>query len=89
VIDETLDARHAKYGYFEDVCRTTYAIRNVIEAELEARGKVLAPDQMYAIEMIAVKLGRIINGDPNYDDNWRDISGYATLIVDRLNGRLR
>lgn len=89
MIDETLDARHEKYGYFIDVCETTYAIRNVIEAELEARNKVLAPDMLYAIEMIAVKLGRIINGDPNYDDNWRDISGYATLIVDRLNGRIR
>lgn len=65
MIEETLNARHDKYGYFIDVCRTTYAIRHVIAAELEARNKVLEPDQLYAIEMIAVKLGRIINGETN------------------------
>ena len=34
--------------------------------------------------MICHKLGRIINGDPNYDDSWLDIAGYAQLIVNRL-----
>jgi hypothetical protein len=89
MIEETLNARHDKYGFFVDLCRTTYAIREVVNAELESRNKVLDPDQMYALDMILVKIGRIINGDPNYDDNWRDISGYATLVADRLNGRMR
>lgn len=89
MIEETLNARHDKYGFFVDLCRTTYAIREVVNAELESRNKVLDADQMYALDMILVKIGRIINGDPNYDDNWRDISGYATLVADRLNGRMR
>jgi len=25
-----------------------------------------------------------LNGDPNYDDSWVDIAGYATLIAKRL-----
>ena len=37
-----------------------------------------------AITMIANKLGRVINGDPYYDDSWRDIAGYATLVVKEL-----
>jgi hypothetical protein len=34
--------------------------------------------------MIAHKIGRILNGDPNYADSWIDIAGYAQLVADRL-----
>lgn len=34
--------------------------------------------------MIAHKIGRILNGDPNYADSWIDIAGYAKLVADRL-----
>lgn len=89
MIDETLDARGETYGKFVDLARTTYAIRSVIEAELEARNKVLDPDMMYAIEMIVVKLSRVINGDARHADSWHDIAGYSQLVADRLNGRSR
>jgi hypothetical protein len=36
--------------------------------------------------MIMHKVARILNGDPNYADNWIDIAGYATLVADRLEG---
>jgi hypothetical protein len=36
-----------------------------------------------AIDMIIVKLSRILCGDPNHPDHWRDIIGYAELA---LNG---
>lgn len=44
----------------------------------------LAPDQREALEMMAVKIARILNGDPNHADNWRDIEGYARLVANRL-----
>jgi hypothetical protein len=44
----------------------------------------LTDDQWEAMEMIAHKLARIINGDPDYHDNWADIAGYAKLVADRL-----
>ena len=34
--------------------------------------------------MISHKIARIMNGDPNYADNWIDIAGYATLVANRL-----
>jgi len=46
----------------------------------------LAADQREALEMIAHKIARIINGDPNYADSWVDIAGYAKLVSDRLEG---
>lgn len=44
----------------------------------------LPADMKEALEMIQHKIARIINGDPNYTDNWHDIQGYAKLIEDRL-----
>ena len=44
----------------------------------------LSPDQAEALDMIAHKIARILNGDPNHHDHWHDIAGYATLIADRL-----
>lgn len=43
-------------------------------------------DAVEALEMIAHKIGRILNGDPGYADSWVDIAGYAQLVADRLNG---
>jgi hypothetical protein len=39
---------------------------------------------MEALDMICHKIGRIINGDANYHDNWLDIAGYSMLVADRL-----
>jgi hypothetical protein len=48
--------------------------------------KRLAPYQKEALEMKAHKIGRILNGDPDYSDSWIDIAGYAQLVADRLEG---
>ena len=34
--------------------------------------------------MIASKIARIVNGDPDYADNWHDIAGYARLVEKEL-----
>jgi hypothetical protein len=49
----------------------------------------LAFDQREAIDMIIHKLGRIINGNPDKVDSWRDVAGYSTLVADRLEGNAR
>ena len=33
-----------------------------------------------SLDMIAVKISRIINGDQNNPDHWLDIAGYAMLV---------
>jgi hypothetical protein len=49
----------------------------------------LADDQREALDMIVHKIGRILNGDPNYQDSWQDIVGYAKLVADRLTSEQR
>jgi len=83
-VDATLAERGARYGRFDGHARVTQAIKDAMQREPGwAR---LTPSQKEAAEMIAHKLGRIINGDPNYADSWHDIAGYAGLVERELNG---
>lgn len=85
-IDVTLKERGERYGKFKEHARITMQMKNYIREELEKREKDLAYDQLEALDMICHKIGRIINGDPNYADSWVDIAGYAKLVADRLEG---
>lgn len=81
-IDATLNERSSRYGCFADQALIEQTLMNTMRS---TPGWVkLASDQKSALEMIAVKVARILNGDPNYPDNWHDIIGYAKLIDDRL-----
>lgn len=81
-IDETLAARGARYGSFTAHARITQTLkRTMIDSPNWSR---LADDQREALEMVQHKIGRILNGDPDYLDSWHDIIGYVRLVEARL-----
>ena len=84
-IAEILKLRGSKYGLFRDHADVSMQLKCVIAAQLNVRDKVLDNDQLEALDMICHKIGRIVNGDPNYADSWVDIAGYAKLVADRLS----
>lgn len=84
-VSDILDDRHNTYGAFIDVAAVSVALRAVIRE----RRPDLMPDQEEALHMICNKIARIVNGDPNHIDSWRDIAGYATLVSERLEGKAR
>lgn len=88
-VDEILNQRGSRYGSFKGHAEVTQAYKALLFYQLEGRGKRLAPDQQEALDMIFHKIGRIINGDADYDDSWVDIAGYAQLVADRLQGKVR
>lgn len=78
-----LDERGQKYG--ENAWLTT----GEIETFLAERGlllKVQASGLFHAWDMVLNKLVRALN-DPTYPDNWRDMAGYATLVLNSLNNK--
>ena len=84
-IDATLSERGQRYGDFEDHAKAAMAIRGVLFTLLgPEKFDSLEPDQIEALIMISHKLARIVNGDPHYDDSWRDVAGYAQLVANRL-----
>jgi hypothetical protein len=88
-VDETLDARAVEYGKFIEGAEVMQMLKRVVQAALNNRDKTLAHDQAEAMDMIIHKIGRIVNGNPDVVDHWLDIAGYAKLVADRLEGRIR
>ena len=88
-VDATLDARAVEYGKFIEGAEVMQMLKRVVLNALNNRDKTLAHDQAEAMDMIIHKIGRIINGNPDVVDHWLDIAGYAQLVADRLNGRIR
>lgn len=91
-VEALLDERGAVYegyGKFKDLAEVAQRFKDSLQYFLITRNKYLAPDQHEALDMIFHKVARIINGDADYVDNWKDIAGYATLISDRLEGNAR
>jgi hypothetical protein len=88
-IDAILNERGSRYGNFMDHATITYQLKQVARDFAAEKGKHFAYDQCEALDMIFHKLGRILNGDPNYADSWIDIAGYAQLVADRLQGKVR
>jgi hypothetical protein len=44
----------------------------------------LGNEHAEALEMIAMKIARILSGNPNFSDHWEDIEGYARLVSNEL-----
>jgi hypothetical protein len=44
----------------------------------------LIPVQKEALDMISLKISRILSGQPNEVDHWDDIAGYAKLAADQI-----
>lgn len=82
-IHDTLVERGSRYGAFTEHARITQAIKRAMVDSPNWEG--LPYDMKEALEMVAHKVGRILNGDPNYDDSWVDIAGYTQLVVNRLH----
>lgn len=81
-VSHTLAERGARYGAFIDHAGICQALKRVMKGT-DGWGR-LNDAQMQALETIADKIARILNGDPNYGDNWHDIQGYAKLVEDTL-----
>jgi hypothetical protein len=81
-IDETLNERSRRYGEFSGHARITQSIKRVMSNE--ESWFTLKDDKKEALEMIAHKIGRILNGDPNFHDSWHDIAGYAKLVANNI-----
>ncbi len=84
-IDEILTERGERYGDFERNSLVSQLLKSTLYNV--PRNAAMAHYQKEALDMIANKLSRIVCGDPNYADSWRDIAGYATLVADILEAK--
>lgn len=73
-----LAERGSSHGPWEDNSWFIQSIKEIVRTN-PTRGEPLRPVHQEALEMFAVKMGRILAGDPDCKDHWDDIAGYAKL----------
>lgn len=84
-IDQILTERGSRYGDFASQAIIAQNIKSAMRHSPNWHS--LPNDMKESLEMVAGKLGRILNGDATYLDSWVDVIGYIQLIVDRLEPR--
>lgn len=88
-LDTMLDKREDQYGSYMQSADTAIKLKSAMHNAIARNDLHLYPDQLMSLDMIAVKLSRIVNGNPVHRDSWLDIAGYAMLVADRLEGKSR
>lgn len=78
---EVLKERGATHGDFVVQSGVAQRLKEIVH---EYTSEALHPIHMEALEMICVKMARILCGNVNEIDHWRDIAGYAQLVVREL-----
>jgi len=82
-IQETLHERGKTHGVFPIQAACSQALKSLVQRDKDKQIDMRL-SQCEALEMICMKMSRIVHGDADEADHWRDIAGYATLVVKEL-----
>lgn len=78
MINETLNERELTHGNYVQVANLTQSL--VMSMSYSKNWDELYPCQKEALHMIAVKIARILEGNADEIDHWRDGCGYFALV---------
>ena len=91
LVDAILAEPGSRYGQFHNHADIAQSLRDLLrhdngDTNLKPRlgWERLTNDKRQALDTIMDKIARILNGDPEYLDNWDDICGYSKLVADRI-----
>jgi len=65
------------HGNYKDTAETSQNLKSVMASSKNWAS--LKDTQREALEMIVVKIARVLSGDANFRDHWDDIEGYAEI----------
>jgi hypothetical protein len=79
--DPLLVEREKTHGSFKKNADLSQAIKKIMHDPFgeTVHPYVLSSVHKEALDMIALKLSRILSGQANFRDHWDDIAGYAKL----------
>lgn len=87
VVEDTLTARGKNYGDFTDNAKISQDLKEIVRKYIRSNPVAIEPYMEEAIDMIFSKIGRLLSGNPYYEDGWHDIQGYAKLVEQHINKR--
>lgn len=89
--DPLLQEREKTHGKFAENAAVTQRLKLIIRGDGPSAPINTGFDRMKmvhreALDMIALKLSRILSGQANFKDHWDDIAGYAKLGSEACDG---
>ena len=82
MIEKVLEERGSRYGKFSEHAKIAQALQEVLWKHVNWQS--LPTDTRQSLVVITDKIARMLNGYHDYDDNWVDIIGYSTLVLNRI-----
>lgn len=82
-IEKILDERGKAYGDYRDLAYTSQRLKNALHHT--PNWKELPSFVREGLEMICVKMARIGHGENIHVDSFKDLAGYARLMVKYMN----
>lgn len=80
-LDEILADRGKTYGSFAVNAQISQHLKSIVRAY---KHQELGTIHLEALDMIFLKISRIVTGNPDHADSWDDIAGYAKLVADHV-----
>lgn len=84
-VTATLGERNKTHGSYENQAGTSQILKSFCKTC--PNWDKLSSVQSESIELILMKISRIMHGDQDYIDSYRDIAGYAQLVVQYLSNK--
>ena len=81
--NETLNERESSHGDYGVTASVAQDLKKILFSTEKKRHHLSAPVQE-SLELLCTKMARIISGNPENPDHWKDIAGYANLVSERL-----
>jgi Domain of unknown function (DUF6378) len=78
-MSEPIHDRKNTHGPYKTQFRVSQELKQVVHRN--AGGLRFDPVHIEALDMICMKMSRILTGDPTFADHWEDIAGYAMRVV--------
>jgi hypothetical protein len=77
--DPLLEERQKTHGSFKDNAEISQQLKHIFHEHIVTNFGAV---KVEALDMIALKLSRILSGQANFKDHWKDISGYSLLAME-------
>lgn len=81
-VDALIDERATTHGDFARASVMVQAVKGLFRQA--PNWHEMPPAFQEALDMMASKMGRVLYGDPEFEDHWADIAGYAQLVTKML-----
>lgn len=80
---ENVLSERSVYGSYSDKAEFIQLVKMLLRGTPSWDNQTAS--QKESLDMIISKIGRIVYGDTTYRDNWIDIVGYATLVIQEMS----